>query len=130
MKRKTLTHKSALKRMKFRTKDRKRRTEINQITKRIERMSKTHTGEVTDAAKKVARWLRDRLHSNAPAPTTLDIMTYLRARFQAPTFDSSDQIAIGRAALSFVKRDDPDAWGKYINQVPDIQDRAAAKAES
>lgn len=129
MKRKTTTHKNSIKRAKFRLKERKKHDEINHTIERHTRMTKTHSNGLADAGKKTARWLRERLNSNAPAPTTLDIMTRVRAQFPSPTFDTSDQIGIGRAALAILKRDDPEGWQKYIEQRPDIQDRAAAGAE-
>lgn len=87
-------------------------------------MSKTHTGEVSKAAKEIAKWLAERLGSNAPSPTTTDIMTRIHSRHQHPTFSTEDQIAIGRTALVLLKHRFPGLWDKYRNQNPDVMDRS------
>lgn len=90
-------------------------------------MSRTHSGEVTKAATKLARWLTDRTKSRGVAPpSTLDIMTQVRQRWAHPKFDPQDQIAIGRAALAIFKRNDPEGWEKFTEQNPDVCERPAA----
>lgn len=92
-------------------------------------MTKTHSNEVTAAGRAIARWLRDRLAANNPAPSTHDIMTRIHVKYAHPQFSTEDQIGIGRAALAFLKRDDPEGWEKYRQQQPDVMDRPAAGPE-
>lgn len=123
MKKKAYTHKTAEKRAEFRRKSGKRRAQSTYKVEREERMTKTHTGEVTSAGKEIARWIIERTKTSAPAPTTTDIMTRIHARHPHPKFSTQDQIAIGRTALAWMRGKDPEAWEKYRTQQPDVMDR-------
>lgn len=76
-------------------------------------MSKTHTGDVTNAAKRVARWLVDQA-KGAGRPTT---EAELQARVSATCkkFNELDRAAIEMAALVFFKRDDRVGYDRMIN---------------
>lgn len=78
-------------------------------------MSKTHTGDVTNAAKKVSRWLVDKA-KGAGNPTT---PTELQARVDATCkqFNDEDRQAIVRASVVFFKRDDPDGHIRMIEAI-------------
>lgn len=77
-------------------------------------MSKTHTGDVTNKAKSVARWLADKA-KGAGKPTT-------EAEFQArvlavcpKNFTDEDRGAVESAALVFFKRADPEGHARMMN---------------
>lgn len=74
-------------------------------------MSKTHTGDITNAAKKVSRWLIDKA-KGAGHPTT---ETELKARVKATCnkFVAEDRLAIARASVIFFMRDDPEGYRKF-----------------
>lgn len=115
--------KGGKKHQRWQLKDARKHAELNAQIQRIERVSKTHIGEITAAGKEIARWLIQRLGTNAPAPTTHDIMTRIHAKYQHPKFSTEDQIVIGRTALVVLKSRDSAAWDKYRLQCPDVMDR-------
>lgn len=130
MKKKPPTYKTADKRAEFRRKSGKKHAQATHEINRKERMTKTHTGEVTSAGKEIARWIIERTKTTAPAPTTTDIMTRIHARHPGPKFSTLDQIAIGRTALAWMRGKDPEAWEKYRTQQPDVMDRLSFEEAS
>lgn len=122
----------AHKRSKWRRKNDRVKHDRHFLVRRNEKekssMSKTHTGEITAQAKKIAKWLSVRIQSKgAVAPTTHEITTRIHQACPCPRFSSEDQVSIGRAALTLFKRDNPAGWQTFCNQNPDVEDRKAAE---
>lgn len=69
-------------------------------------MSKTHTGDITNKAKRLARWMQDVVRTKGPA--SLDVITISdRIEKMNPHLTVDERTGLCKAALAVMRRDFP-----------------------